>query len=415
MEEPATGRGKRRLPILALLSGDAVSLTGNALAAVAIPWFVLETTGSAAKTGLTFAVIALGNVLTGFLGGPLVERLGHKRTSVLTDLASGVTVALVPLLYSTVGLTFWQLLGLVFLGAFVDMPGYTARRSMLPRLAALAGMPKERANSVDQSIRQMADFAGPPVGGLLVALVGATGVLWMNASTFVVSAAVFLGVPALAARRTDAGRPGPRGYLAELGEGIGFLRGDRLLLTITAGAAGLYFFMGPLFTVVLVVYAERTYGDPTSFGLMLGAFGGGLLASNLLFGAFGHRFPRRAAFSAAIVVQSLPIWVLVFSPPLATSAAALAAIGLASGPVNPLIFTAIQERTPEELLGRVTGAAVALVLAAAPLGAALAGWMLGTVGVVPVVVSIAAGLLVLSLVLVLNPAMSEMEADGRQG
>ncbi len=46
----------RQLPMLALLSANAVSMTGNAMANVAIPWFVLETTGSAAKTGLTFAL-----------------------------------------------------------------------------------------------------------------------------------------------------------------------------------------------------------------------------------------------------------------------------------------------------------------------------------------------------------------------
>jgi len=415
MDDPATEGVKRRLPILALLFGDAVSLTGNALAGVAIPWFVLQTTGSAAKTGLAFAAITLGNVLTGFFGGPVVDRLGYKRCSVLTDLASGVTVALVPLLYSTVGLAFWQLLGLVFLGAFVDMPGYTARRSLLPRLANLAGMPKERANSFDQSIRQMADFAGPPVGGVLVALIGATGVLWINSFTFAVSAAaIFLGVPALSARRGDAERPGPRGYLAELKEGFGFLRRDKLLSTIVAAAAGLNFLGAPLLTVVLVVYAQRNYGDPASFGFMLGAFGGGLMISSVLFGAFGHRLPRRTVFSLALAGQSLPIWVLVFAPPLATSVAALALIGLVSGPINPLIFTMIQERTPEELLGRVTGATAALAMAAAPLGAALAGWLLGVVGVAPVVVAIAAGLLVFSLGVISNPAMREMnDAKGR--
>jgi hypothetical protein len=46
-------------------------MTGNAMAGVAIPWFVLQTTGSAAKTGFTFAVIGLSNVLAAFFGGPV--------------------------------------------------------------------------------------------------------------------------------------------------------------------------------------------------------------------------------------------------------------------------------------------------------------------------------------------------------
>jgi MFS family permease len=415
VDKPATRGATRRLPIFALFVGDAVSLTGNALASVAIPWFVLQTTGSAAKTGLTFAAITLGNVLTGFFAGPLVDRLGYKRTSVLTDLISGATVALVPLLYSTVGLTFWQLLGLVFLGAFVDMPGYTARRSLLPGLANLAGMPKERANSADQSIRQIADFVGPPLAGVLVAIIGATGVLWINASTFAVSAlAVFFGVPSLVGRSGEGRRLGPRAYLAELKEGFAFLRRDKLLSAIVAVAAGFGLLASPLFTVVLVLYAQRNYGDPASFGLMLGAFGGGLLVSSVLFGAFGHRLPRRAAFSVALVGQTLPIWVLAFSPPLAISVVALALVGLIGGPVNPIIFTIIQERTPEGLLGRVIGATVSLAGATAPLGAALAGWLLGVVGTTPVIIVIAAGMLALSLGLVLNPTVRDMDAtEGR--
>jgi hypothetical protein len=61
------------LPALALLSANAVSITGNAMVSVAIPWFVLQTTGSAAKTGFTFAAIGLFNVLATFFGGPVIR------------------------------------------------------------------------------------------------------------------------------------------------------------------------------------------------------------------------------------------------------------------------------------------------------------------------------------------------------
>jgi hypothetical protein len=61
------------LPALALLSANAVSITGNAMVSVAIPWFVLQTTGSAAKTGFTFAAIGLFNVLATFFGSPVIR------------------------------------------------------------------------------------------------------------------------------------------------------------------------------------------------------------------------------------------------------------------------------------------------------------------------------------------------------
>jgi len=83
-----------RLPLLALFSANAISLTGNVLTLIAVPWFVLQTTGSAVKTGLTAFFAALAVVVAAFLGGVVVDRLGYKRASIVADLASGTAVAL---------------------------------------------------------------------------------------------------------------------------------------------------------------------------------------------------------------------------------------------------------------------------------------------------------------------------------
>src|SRR5215213_1324814 len=112
-----------RTPILALLGANAVSETGNVLAFVAMPWFVLQTTGSAAKTGLTGGAFLLAAVVAGVVGGPVLDRIGFKRASIVADLASAVAVASIPLLFHTIGLAFWELLALVFLGGFLASPG----------------------------------------------------------------------------------------------------------------------------------------------------------------------------------------------------------------------------------------------------------------------------------------------------
>jgi MFS family permease len=213
MTSPAPGL-RDRVPIYALLAANSVPVVGNAMTAMAVPWFVLLTTGSAALTGITGAVIALGSVLAAFFGGPVVDRLGFKKTSVVSDLMSGLTVALFPLLHSAVGLAFWQLLALVFLGSVFDAPGMSARDALMPELAGLAGMPIERANSFDTAIPRLAQFLGPPLAGLLIVALGATGVLWLDAATFAFSAAlVAAAVPASAARaaRNDEAGEGGAG------------------------------------------------------------------------------------------------------------------------------------------------------------------------------------------------------------
>ena len=111
---------RNRLPLLALFAANAISMVGNVLTAIAIPWFVLQTTGSATQTGITGFFSILPVIVAGLFGGTLIDRLGYRRTSISADLASGLTVALVPLLYFTVGLQFWQLMILVFLCALLD-------------------------------------------------------------------------------------------------------------------------------------------------------------------------------------------------------------------------------------------------------------------------------------------------------
>jgi len=110
--------------------------------------------------------------------------------SIVADLASAAAVAAIPLLHSTVGLELWELMLLVFLGALLDAPGATARVSLLPDLVELAGVRMERANGIRGAIQQVSWLVGAPLGGILVAAFGATTALWLDAASFLVSAAL---------------------------------------------------------------------------------------------------------------------------------------------------------------------------------------------------------------------------------
>jgi len=179
-----------RAPLYALYTANGISMIGNVLTALAIPWFVLATTGSAEKTGLTGFFTALPIALAAFIGGSIVDRLGFKRMSIIADLTSGIIVALIPLLYLTVGLDFNVLLALVFFANLLDAPGSTAREAIVPELATRAGVSFERAGSMNQIVERSSRLIGAPLAGALIAGFGATTVLWIDALTFLVSAAI---------------------------------------------------------------------------------------------------------------------------------------------------------------------------------------------------------------------------------
>ncbi|MEO6887361.1 MAG: MFS transporter, partial [Ktedonobacteraceae bacterium] len=83
-----------RLPLYTLFCANTISVTGSSLTLIAVPWFVLQTTGSAARVGFTGVAEVLAIIVAGLLGGVLIDRLGYKRSSVLADLASGMAIAL---------------------------------------------------------------------------------------------------------------------------------------------------------------------------------------------------------------------------------------------------------------------------------------------------------------------------------
>jgi len=118
--------------LLALLSGEFVSRLGSQFTNLALPWFVLVTTGSTSKMGLVFAVELAPIALLGIPSAPLVERLGPKRWMVTMDAVRAPIVAAVPLLHAVGGLTFGLILVLGALHGTFSVGYFAAQRSILP-------------------------------------------------------------------------------------------------------------------------------------------------------------------------------------------------------------------------------------------------------------------------------------------
>src|SRR6266571_594363 len=115
MTEPRTDRSRTRpdmMPALALGGGYRRVAVGSQLTLVALPWFVLQITGSPTQTGLTGSFLALPQFISGILGGAVIDRLGYRRVSIAADLVSGAGIATIPLLHAIGGLAFWQILTL---------------------------------------------------------------------------------------------------------------------------------------------------------------------------------------------------------------------------------------------------------------------------------------------------------------
>jgi MFS family permease len=368
-----------RLPLAALLAANAISIAGNTLTALAIPWFVLQTTGSVRQTGLVGFFSLLPFVLSAGLGGALVDRLGYRRMSIVADLASGVSVVTIPLIYHTVGLPFAALVALVAAGALLDAPGQTAREAILPQLVEHAGTTIERGASLLDGVSRGARMVGAPLAGVLIAVLDPANVLFVDAATFAVSALlmrVFVAAPA-----RSGGTFGSQGYVADLREGFAYLWRDRLVRAIVAMVVVTNMLDAGMGGVLSPVYADRVLDSVVALGLMGGALSGGAFAGTLLFAWRGHRLPRVKTLVLAFTIGgALRYFVLAVEPGLAPILVWNVLAGIGIGAINPILGTLQYERVPERLRGRVFGAVTAGVLAAAPFGALLAAGCVGLLG-----------------------------------
>ena len=373
-----------RLALAAFLLGTGVSMVGNTLVLVALPWFVLETTGSAVRTGTIAMVAALPALLSGLLGGVLVDRLGGRAMSVLADVISGVAVILIPILYLTIGLNFWVFAGLVFVGAALDIPGATARRTLLPELARGANLRDEAISSAHETLQTAAFIVGPVLAGALIALIGTVHLLWITAGGFFFSAlCIGLFVPAAKHEAETGSEHAATGAFAEMKAGLHYLRADSLLLWLAIGLTLMNFLNSPFWGVVLPVLVEERFGHAAQLGLLFTAFGAGSLLGGLAYGAVGHRFRarRRLIYLVGMMSFCLMVWVFTLEIPYPLMLALVFVEGLVTGPVNPLLLAVRLERIPEALRGRVFATFSGLAAAAMPLGMLAAGWLFETAGV----------------------------------
>ena len=410
---PATTSRRNRLPIVALLTANAISLFGEALTAIAIPWYVYATTGSAAKMGIVGFFTFLPRVLATFFGGGVVDRVGFKPVSMMADALSGLSVLAIPLAHHTIGLSFPLLLLFVFLGAFFDGPGSTARESLVPELSRLADIPLERINALYQMVQRLSFLLGPAVAGVLIGVMGASNVLVIDAVTFGASLLLIgLLVPNLHIQHVDPDPDaGSRSYLQGMLDGLRVIRADLVLLWLAISIAITNFLEAPLSTVSMPVLIREHYGSAERLGLVFTVFGAGAVISTIGFASIGHRLPRHRTFAVAFALSSLPYVVFALAPSFAVLLAASFAMGLTGGPINPILMTVRQERVPERIRARVFGTFTALAWCAIPLGQLAGGFTVQAFGAQATFAVIAACLLATALTMGVNPALRGMDAS----
>ncbi|MEV0305111.1 MFS transporter [Streptomyces prasinus] len=414
--------GKRSLrPLAGVLAAMAVSLTGTRISVVALPWFVLVTTGSATQTGLVAFCEMTPYVVVKAFTGPLVDRLGPRAVSWSTDLASATVAAAVPLLHALELLSFPLLLVLVALIGAARGPGDLAKEVMVPEAAERGRVPLERATGLSGVIERLASTVGLAIGGSLAALLGPLTALAVNAGCFALGSVIItLALPRGMGRTAEeapspAGKTEP-GYWRRFGEGFTFLRGEPLLLTVIVMVGITNLLDAAITSVLLPVWAGESGNGPAAIGLTGSVMGAAGVGGSLIAAMVAHRLRRRMVVLTGFLLAGAPRFlILAFDAPPGVVIAVFAVSGFGAGFINPVLGAVLVERVPRRMLGRVNALGDSLAWAGIPLGGLLAGMAVTAVGLVPVLLTCGTAYFLTTNLAGLRPEWREMDRTRGRG
>ncbi|MDK9496126.1 MFS transporter [Streptomyces katrae] len=404
-----------------VLTAMAVSLTGTRISVVALPWFVLATTGSATQTGLVAFCEMAPYVMVKAFTGPLVDRIGPRAVSWTTDLASATAAAAVPLLHTLDLLSFPLLLVLVALIGAARGPGDLAKEVMVPEAAERSQVPLERATGLSGVVERLASTVGLAAGGSLVAMLGPLTGLAVNAGCFALGSVIIkLALPRGMGHAAEEApsRTGERepGYWRRFGEGFTFLRGEPLLLTVIV-MVGITNLLDAAFASVLVlVWARESGNGPAAIGLMGSVMGAAAAGGSLIAAMAAHRLRRQLVVLTGFLLAGAPRFlILAFDTPLWTVLAVFAVSGFGAGFVNPVLGAVLVERVPRRMLGRVNALGDSLSWTGIPLGGLLAGAAVTAAGLVPVLLAGGSAYFLTTNLAGLRPEWREMDRTRGRG
>ncbi|TDD98113.1 MFS transporter [Actinomadura rubrisoli] len=388
----------RNRDFVTLWSGQVVSTVGARISATAMPLLVLATTGSPADAGLVGAAGTLPFLVAYLPAGPLVDRYNRHRILLTSEILAGLALATVPIALWLGLLTVAQLIVVAFVQGLCFVFFSLAETAALPKIVPAVLLPAAVAQNEARS--RGAALAGGPLGGLLFGIDRALPFLADAISYAAASLALLFLRKDLQNETTAPAEPLWQATAA----GLRWIWRHPLIRTaiLLITASNLVF---QALILTIVVLAQRHGATPGGIGTMLGIYSGGGLVGALVAGK-AHRYftPKMVIIGVNWIWAALLPLLLLTTDPLH-----IGAIGAATafiGPVwNVVIISYTVLLVPNEILGRVTSAAMTFAWGVMPIGSLGAGLLLATAGPTGAVLALTAIMLITAVGATISPAV----------
>ncbi|MEO7208503.1 MAG: MFS transporter [Steroidobacteraceae bacterium] len=347
--------------------GNTISGCGDQFFLVALPWLILQLSGSGAVLGGIMMVEAIPRAALMLIGGAVTDRVSPRKIMILTAAARTALVAALAAFVWTHHVQIWQLYVLSFLFGVADAFAAPAAQTFLPSLVVPAQLPA--ANALSQGTQQLIGMVVPAPAGIIVAAFGIAAAFSVDAVSFlfIIAALLMLRDPP----RIESAVP-RAGIAHAILEGLRYVKNDVALRSLLLVAAVLNFCIAGPMSVGIAFLAKREFGSPTAFGLLVSSVAAGSLAGLALAAVRQQRRRGRLLLvvSTAVGVCTAAISV---SHQLWSLLSILFVMGASAGFLNVQLLAWFQQRVERAMLGRVMSVLMFASLGLMPLSLAAAG------------------------------------------
>jgi MFS family permease len=347
--------------------GSSVSIIGDQFYFVALPWLVLQITGSSIVLGAISMTAAIPRAALMLVGGVFTDRFSPRKIMMVTAGCRAVLVACISVLLWKRSIKLWPLYILAFGFGSADAFAGPAAQAFLPSLVTRDQLPA--ANSVFRSTAQLTTLVAPAPAGIFIKAFGTAWAFFIDAVSFLFILAALWRLPDPPSLAAGSPR---RSMLRSIADGLRYVGRDTALSSLMLVIAVLNFAIAGPASIGIAVIAKHNFGSASSFGLLMSAMAAGGLAGTLLAGLSKQRNRGRL-----LLLVSTVIGICLGSLGLLHSMAALAAMlllmGGAAAFLNVQLIAWFQQRVDQAMMGRVMSVLLFSAFGLMPVSLAIAG------------------------------------------
>ena len=398
---------RRVAPFVLTQLASLTSITSGSMVFIAIPWIALEISGSAASAGLVVALTAIPGLIVIPVIGSVIDKFGRRRVAIWGEWITATLTLLLPLVANLWGLSLIGLIILATLKNVVSPSGSTARKSLVPDVAKPAGMTLDRANSIHEAVFATGFALGPALATFCIALIG-------SANTFFVVAffGALSGLFAILIRVTEQHEENDQTekepFIRYAMQGFKILFATPSVLVMMSAIVILAVVYLPTEMVVLPAY-YNSLADPEGLGLLIST----MAAASILGALFFEQIHKYLSYSTIlrIGILGVPLSMLPMSqlPPQWAMLTGALVLGLAWGPLLPLLNTVIQKKIPANKRGRVFALEMTIWNAGPLISMVAVGTAVDGIGIRPTYTVLAATVMIAGVIVSFNRHIKKLD------